>query len=293
MTDEESGNDADLAEAGIDNVDDAPKWEQERLSKMSAQKREALGKAAALERQNAILEGRLEALENQQNQAPAPRAPEPKGLDRFTSVDELKQVAKRLYEYQNLASDPDAAPEARQAARAELAKIDDVPGTLADIQVRMADIVSERRMSEYDSRLQSQNAASAGQNALVNKLFLEFGKDALSKGSPLNKGAAALIQDWINDGEVTAANAGDQFVVTRAFREASEKLNPNRGGRGRDDPRHSAIEGGGSGRGSASQDLIASLKAKGAQGDYKSRKKASSLEIGNFLTGLRNNGHIA
>jgi len=216
---------------------------------------------------------------------------EQRRIDKVVSL-KLKAVSKRLYEYQALASDPDATAEARQAARSELSRIDDVPGTMADIQVRMAEIIAGDRVSTYAEGQTAREAQTAGYNAMTTDLVTKYGMDALRQGSEIQKLAAAKIQDYINSGDVTEENSGQQFIVKMAFKEAADELQKNgRGGRGQD-PRHSAIESGGGGRAPANADLIASLKQKGAQGDWQASKKAGKLEMDNFLSRLQAQGHI-
>jgi len=292
MTDNESGYEADDSDLG-DDTGDMPQWERKRIDKITRQKHEARERAETAERRAAMLEGRLEAMESRLNapQNDTKNTPEPQGLDKFQTVDELKAVSKRLYEYQFLASDPDATAEARQAAKQQLAQIDDLPGTLADIQVRMARLVSRGDRDEFEQQLSAREAQNAGKNALTQHLIGRYGMGAIDPTSDLNKAAASVIQEWINDGDVTQANAGDDFIVKRAFTEATAKMNKNRGGRG-SDPRHSAIEGGGGSRGSADMDLIASLEKRGASGDLNAGRKARSLKTNAFIEGLKRSGNI-
>ncbi len=295
-TDPESGSMDEAVQAALaGNEAEIPKWEQGRIDKITRQKHEQRERADAAERQNAVLEGRLQALEGQMANAPTPtpQGPEPQGLDKFKTVNELKAVSKRLYEYQALASDPDATAEARQAARSELSRIDDVPGTMADIQVRMAEIIAGERVDTYADQRAIQDAQVTGQNALTQDLVLKYGMDSIRQGSEIQKLAAANIQSYINSGDVTEANSGQQFIVKMAFKEAYDEIQKNgRGGR-ENDPRHSAIESGTGGRAPVNPDLIAALKKRGEGGDYGAARKARKLETDNFLSGLISSGHIS
>lgn len=294
MTDYESGIDETAdTDLGNDDAGDMPRWERDRISKITKQKHEQRERAEAAEQRAAMLEGRLQALEARLSEPQRPQKPErePQGLDKFQTVDELKAVAKRLHEYQFLAVDPDASAEARAEAKRQLAQIDDLPGTLADIQVRMANIVAGDRIGGFEKQLSEREAQSAGRNALTQNLIAHYGMEAVDPTSDLNKKAAEVIQGWINDGDVTQDNAGSDFIAKLAFKEAASRLKKSRGGRG-SDPRHSAVELGGSGRGPANGDLIASLKKRGEDGDWKAARKAQDLQVDNFLTHLASTGQI-
>jgi len=291
-TADEAGYDPSMEDAGItqESFNQSPNWAKERFGKLTRQREEARERADAAERRLANLEGKFEGLESRVQQPSQPRE-EPKGLDRYTKVSELKAVQKRLYEFQALASDPDAEPEARQAARAQLSQIDDVAGTLADINERIADIKVSERLGGFEKQLSEREAAAAGMNSLTQSLFLEYGEDAIRQGSALNKAASGLIQEWIDSGDVTASNARDPFVLKSAYKEAASKIKYNRGGRG-SDPRHSAVESGGASRGPANQDAIAALKQRAQAGDYQAGKKARNMELSGFLDGLIARGDI-
>jgi len=293
---DDGGYNDEMADAGIDagEYSEAPKWEQRRIDKIAGQKKKFEAEASAANERNAVLEGRLQAMEAQMvnfQQAPNAREPEATGLDRFKSTEELKKVARQLYEYQALANNPDATPEARAAARTELSRVDDVPGTLADINERIADLRVEDKLGQYRQEREQHDANLARQGALAASLLSEYGQPALQKDSELSKAAASQIQSWINSGEVTADNAGQDFVVKQAFKQATQALTADRGGRG-SDPRHSAIEGGGASRAPADNNLIASLKARGEQGDYRASRKASQIELDDYLKVLSERGAI-
>jgi hypothetical protein len=295
MTDDMSGNMDEAVSAALgENAEPLPKWEQGRIDKITRQKHEQRERADTAERQNAVLEGRLQALEGQMSNSPGPaqQAPEPKGLDKFKTVAELKAVSKRLYEYQALAGDPDATPEARQAARAELSSIDDVPGTMSDIQARMAEIIADDRDTKYRAERSEIDNQTAGTNALMSDLISKYSIDAVRQGSDLQKLAAKKIQSYINSGDVTEANSGQQFIIKMAFKEAHEEIANGRGGRG-SDPRHSAIEQGNGGRTPVDPSLMAALKERGDGGDHAAGRKARDMEVGQFLSGLMDQGHIA
>lgn len=288
MTDDLSGTEEDI---GTD-AEDMPQWERRRIDKITRQKHEARERAEAAERHAAMLEGRLQALEERIQNAPEPRhAKEPEGLDRYTSVEELKGIQRKILEHQELAMDPDASPEARQEAKAALKGIN-VPEMLTDITARMVDIRSSEHVGEYRAEREQHDAADGARNALTQHLVSNYGFDAVNKSSDLNRMTASVIQEYIDSGDVTAENAGQDFIIKMAFKEASERMKKNgRGGRG-EDPRHSALESGGGSRGAPDLGSLAALKKKGAAGDLRSSRKASKMELDSFLDGLRGRGQI-
>jgi len=289
MTDNQSG----MEDIGTD-AEDMPQWERRRIDKITRQKHEARERAEAAERQAALLEGELNAMReqinNMSNQPNRPQA-EPQGLDRYQTVGELKGIQRKILEHQELAMDPDATPEARQEAKSALKGIN-VPEMLTDITERIADIKSSERVGELRSERAAMDEQAGAKNALTQFLVTNYGFDAVNKSSDLNKMTASVIQEYIDSGDVTADNAGQDFIIKMAFKEASSRMNKNgRGGRG-EDPRHSALESGGGSRGALDTDELAALKRKGASGDLRASRKAGKLELNAFLDGLRSNGHI-
>lgn len=285
--------DTAMEDAGISEeaFQASPEWARARFNKLAEQKHAERKRADEAERQNASYQARLAALEANMA-SPRDNGPaQPKtGLDQFDSPTKLKQVAKKILEYQQIAVDPDLEPEQRQAAKSELAKIENPQETLVDIYSRIARMESESMLGA-DRAEREQQARLAGKNSdLARRLVVKYGQDAIDRDSDLTKKATELIQGWMSDGSVSE-DSDTTFVTLQAFKEAAEKLNKNRGGRG-SDPRHSAVEGNGTANKAADASLIAALRKRGAEGDKQAMKKASKLEFGSFIQNLVKNGHI-
>jgi len=167
-----------------------------------------------------------------------------------------------------------------------------VPGTLADITERMADIKAAKRVGDLESNWEAKTAAQAGQNELTRHLMTQYGMDALDQASDLNKKTVEVIQGYIDSGDITQDNAGSDFIVKLAFKEAAAALKKNgRGGR-ENDPRHSALESGGGGRAPANVDAIAALQQRAKAGDLQAGRQARRMNLDNFLNDLRGKGGI-
>lgn len=269
----------------------SPEWAKARFNKLAAQKHEERKRADEAERRAAALEARLGAVEEYGQRQASPAQSQPKtGLDQFETPEALRKVAKRIQEYQSLAVDPDLEPEQRQAAKAELSKIEDPHGTLVDIYSRIARMESEG-IWKKDRAERDQKEKLAGRHSeLARRLVLSHGQDAIDRNSDLSKKATALIQEWMNDGLVDQ-NSDTTFVTVQAYKQAAESLNKNRGGRG-SDPRHSAVEGTGTAQRAASPSVIAALERRAQEGDKVAGKKASKLKFESFINGLAQSGHI-
>lgn len=282
-----------LSEAGIseESFERSPEWARERFAKLAEQKHAERKRAEAAEARLAAHQARLSALEEQmaaprQSQSSAPKT----GLDQFETPEALRSIAKKLYQFQQAAVDPDLAPEDRAAAKAELAKIEDVPGTLIEIQDRIARMRAEELLGR-DRAERDKQAKAAGKNSdLARRLVVKYGQDALDRDSSLSKKAVELIQDWMADGTVTE-DSDNLFVTLQAYKEAAALVNKNRGGRG-SDPRHSAVEGNGTAGAVASESVIAALEKRAQEGDRNASRKVQKLKFSTFLQNLQARGDI-
>jgi hypothetical protein len=283
-----------LADVGVteEAFSASPEWAKERFAKLAAQKHSEKRRAEEAERVAASYQARLTALESQLgNQTHTPPSQPATGLDQFDTVDKLKAVAKKLLSYQQMAVDPDLTADQRRAARAELDRIEDVPGTLLDIHERIAAKRTDEMLGKDRQERDAKERTAGKQNDLARRLVVKYGQDAINKESDLSKKAVEIMQDWMADGLVDESS-DTTFVALQAFEKAANGLNKNRSGRGAD-PRHSAVEGSGTAGKATSDSVIAALERRAQEGDRVAGKKVQKAKLGNFIQNLIQNGHIS
>lgn len=274
---------AEMGGSGVtqEYFDGAPKWEQDRISKIAYQRKlerqradRAEGKAQALEAQTAEMARRMADLEAKFTASGVAEKPK-EGID-AVSDSQLREYKSRAYGWmQRAQTDPND-----DAAKAEVAKIDWSKLSLVDEE--LAKRAAIKPVQELEQRLTQKEQAAMQMSAMTNRLRLKYGDEVLDLKSPLMQRAAEIAKDLVGEFGLPGLDAGASVLaVERAHQELR-----GRKGAGREmsesDHRRLSMEAGTRRESYAFPDVEALRK----KGDWKGVVAANERGLDAFLDGM-------
>jgi hypothetical protein len=264
-----------------DEYNNSPAWFKERMGKMARQKNEAVQQSAAFRSELDQMRGQIQEIRNTPQPDRQELAEEKPFLQRASET-ELKNAAVRIMGLQDLARDPDATPEERAQAKESLNAVGSPAEVLFNIQQEISDRKANKAAGSVRDEITQRTRATDARNALVNRLFTDFGQDAINKNSPLSKAAFAKIRGWTQEHGITADQVND-FMTHKAFQEAATELRAGAPGNRGADPRTSPVLGSNVSRQQDGNDDLAVLERRGQQGDWKARKIVAAKKLERWL----------
>ena len=265
-----------------DEYNNSPAWFKERMGKMARQKNEALEQSAAFRSELDQMRGQIQEIRNTP-QANQQDVAEDKPFIKRASIAELEDAAVQIIELRDLANDPSASDEERAEARASLGKAGKSPAKLLiSLQREIAERQAASAAGSVRDEMAQNTLATEARNTLINRLFSDYGQDAINQNSPLAKAAFAKIGDWVRNGDLKKNEITD-FVTRRAFQEAATELRAGAPGNRGADPRTSPVLGGNVSRQQDGNDDLAVLERRGQQGDWKARKVVAAKKFERWL----------
>ena len=265
-----------------DEYNNSPAWFKERMGKMARQKNEAIEQSAAFRSELDQMRGQIQEIRNTP-QANQQDVAEDKPFIKRASIAELEDTAVQIIELRDLANDPSASDEERAEARASLGKAGKSPAKLLiSLQREIAERQAASAAGTVRDEFSQRTILKDRQDALVNKLFSDFGQDVVNQNSPLSKAAFAKIKAWTKEYGLTAAQV-DGFMTHKAFQEAATELRAGAPGNRGADPRTSPVLGGNVSRQQDGNDDLAVLERRGQQGDWKARKVVAAKKFERWL----------